>query len=293
MKNKFLNYILIILICLNLVITFEFFQFRTGKLEIYILDIGQGDSILIKTPENRWGLIDGGPDSAVLIEVDEVISPFTDTLEFMIFTHGDDDHIDGLNDLMRRYSVNYAFIHKVNKSTETYQESKNLILEKEIKNFGLFDANDFEVDGVEFNILWPEDGSVPYSAENVNNTSISVEIIYKDFEFIGMGDLEEKEELEAIKNVKSVSVDFLKVSHHGSNTSTSDELLSLMKPKVALISAAEDNKFGHPTKRVLELLEKFNIVIFRTDTNGRIKVSTNGSSAEIKAENKQVLLEDI
>jgi competence protein ComEC len=62
---------------------------------------------------------------------------------------------------------------------------------------------------------------------------------------------------------------------------------------VALISAAEDNKFGHPTKRVLELLEKFNIVIFRTDTNGRIKVSTNGSSAEIKAENKQVLLEDI
>lgn len=287
--KKYINLILILILIGNLFVFSELYNFHNIKhdqqLEIYFLNIGQGDSMLIKTPNGHWGLIDGGADSSVVRELDKILPVLTRKIEFAIFTHADDDHIDGLNYVMERYDLEYAFIHKVNKDTKTYNKTKSLIKSQDIKDFAIKDDDDFEVDGVNFNVIWPLEKQNVYEFNNINNSSISVEISYRNFSILSMGDIEKDLELEAIKNINSDEIDILKLSHHGSKTSTSEELLNITNPLIYIASAGRNNRFGHPHQEVLDLLDNEKLLITYEEDN--IKIITDGYSALLNSKNNK------
>ncbi|MEP7103527.1 MAG: MBL fold metallo-hydrolase [Candidatus Dojkabacteria bacterium] len=256
---------------------------RKGALEIDILNIGQGDSILIKTPNNHFGLIDGGRDSTVLGELSQVLPIGKTYLDFVIMTHPDADHIAGFIDVFKNYQVNKVFFNKADKSNEVITKIKDEIQEFNIKNYSIDMENDFTIDGIYFDFTWPQDHTKTYTFSNSNDMSASVLIKYEGYKFLTMGDLPSDYEEPSLKNlpVEDRDIDFLKVSHHGSKYSTNLEFLQEIKPEYSFISVGKDNTYGHPTEEVIDNLEKVNSKIFRTDKDGRITLNIRDGKAEI------------
>jgi competence protein ComEC len=274
MKNL-INIAIFLLIssCANLWINYSRIN---SQLEIYILDIGQGDAILIKTPENNLILVDGGKDKFILNELGKVLPYWANSIDVIIATHPDLDHIGGLYEVAEDYNVDTFFINRVHKDSETFSNLKIEASKKD--NYQINYLNDFEIDNLKFDIIWPEDLTTLSSLENINDTSISFKLSYNNFTFLSMGDLNDEFELKALQNCECEDIDVLKVSHHGSKTSTPQELLDTINPKISVIAVGMNNSYGHPHKGVVDRIEKNNSFIYRTDRDGRIKIITNGKN---------------
>ncbi len=289
MKN-IVNFVLIVLIALNLIVWINSISLLTASqlFEIQLLNIGQGDSILIKTPENKFGLIDAGIGNKVLRELDETLPQYFKEFEFIVITHPDADHAEGFIEVLKRFKVKNVFIEKVNKASKIYDEIKSLIKEKNITNYSIHDLNDFKINEVYFDVVWPFKETNTYTdIKEPNDTSIGLVINYKNFNMFTAGDLSYNFE-EAALNKTNYDVDILKVSHHGSLTSTSDKFLKLISPEVAVISVGENNRYGHPKKEILERLNNNNIKdVFRTDLSGRVSLVTDGVKLIIDTENSE------
>lgn len=262
--------------CINLYINYSSLN---NNLEIYILNIGQGDAILIKTPLNNYILIDGGKDKSVLGELSELFPYWAKSIDVVIATHPDLDHIGGIYEVSKNYDIDHFFINRVIKESNAFDNLK--LQAGNTLNYQVNYQNDFEIDGVIFDIIWPKDLNTLSSLENINDTSISMKISYKNFTFLTMGDLNDEFEIKALENCKCKDIDILKVSHHGSKTSTPEELLEITQPKISVISAGLNNSYGHPHKDILERIRKFNSAIYRTDLDGRIKIMTDGSWVKV------------
>ena len=249
----------------------------SGYLDIFILDVGQGDSILIKTPNNHWALIDSGRNTNAVNKIFSKL-PFTQqNFIFLMASHPDGDHIGGFNDLLRRYSSKIFFAFKSNKKNDLY---KNLIKKvSQINNAHLTYEDDFIVDGLEFNILWPTDNISTFKIENVNNASYGIELIMNNFSFVSLGDLEEEFELHAINDLISQDIDSFKISHHGSSTSSSIDVLEKLSPKTSFISSGKNNPYGHPSEKVINNLRAIKSKYFRTDEQGTIQIRTDGKNS--------------
>lgn len=275
----------ILLILSNLVVWGNVYSFENskGSFEFNVLDIGQGDAILIKTPNNHYGLIDTGRDFRILSELSQLL-PFGRTyLDFVILTHSDADHIGGIDDVLESYKVNSLFFNKNMKNNEVIENMKLKIQETNTKNYSIDMNNDFIFEGITFDVIWPQDFSNTYNIDNSNDISISLLIKYNNYKILSLGDLASEFEDIALTDIlpEDLDVDFLKVSHHGSRFSTSSLFLSKVKPEYSFISVGEDNSYGHPAKDVLENLKAVNSSIFRTDLDGRIKLSIRDNFAEI------------
>jgi competence protein ComEC len=255
------------------------------NLEIYFLNIGQGDSILIKTPDNRFGLIDAGDGTSITNELSSVLPSYFNGFDFILLTHPDADHVAGMIPVMKRYKVDKVFIEKVNKDTNVYKEINTIILSKHLNNFSLNSQTDFNIGEVKFDIVWPEPGLNTYTDfKDSNDTSISLVINYKDFSIFTAGDLPKTFEEKAISDSNYKDIDILKVGHHGSDTSTSENFMNMLHPKVSVISVGKKNRYGHPKQSVLRILENYKSDIYRTDMDGRVTISTDGNSATVKTE---------
>ncbi len=245
-----------------------------GYLDIYILDVGQGDSILIKTPKNHWAIIDAGRDRSSINEISNFM-PITNTeLVFLMASHPDGDHIGGMPDILSLFSPELTFIFKNSKETETFLELKDSL--ESLQNAHLTLEDDFKIEDISFNVIWPDENLNTYKIENVNNASYGLEIEFGDFTFLTMGDLESEYELRALGDVKSNDIDAFKLSHHGSQTSSSIEVLDKINPKVSFISSGENNPYGHPSPEVLDNLNQLNLSYYRTDIEGTIHIRTTG-----------------
>jgi len=282
--HKVLNLLIILAVSINFVLVSETGRFRNSLLEIYFLDIGQGDSILIKTPDNRYGLIDSGKGMKVLSELAEVMPRFNKVIDFVIATHPDADHIEGFMGVLKNYQIKNFFIGRTDKHNELYEEVKNLIFEKHIKNYSLESANDFSIDGLDFDLVWPDSTNSNKDLSITNETSISFIMKFHNFSVYSAGDLGKENELKSIHSSLE-TVDVLKVSHHGSNSSTSKEFLAKLLPKLSVISVGKGNSYGHPTPQVVENIESINSQILRTDESGRITIKTNGYKLWYSLEN--------
>lgn len=278
---------------LTCVLLWSNFQFKSslGYLDIYILNVGQGDSILIKSPNNHWALIDAGRDDMAYQEVVNKLPILSKQLAFVLSSHPDLDHFGGIQHVQNYYFTKYLFLEEdINKSDlyDTFLETAKV--DNSIEAF-LISENDFTFDNLSFDIIWPQDTKSIQSLDS-NDKSISLELIYKDFSFVTMGDLSKEFELEAIQDLKNTDIDFLKISHHGSKTSTSIELLESTKPEAAFISAGFNNSYGHPAKDVLNILEQFDTAIYRTDIQGTIHVQTDGDTfLRVRSENDNKWIE--
>jgi len=271
----------------------------TQDLEVDFLDVGQGDAILIKTPANQNILIDGGPDSAVIKRLSENLPWWDKTIDLMILTHPHDDHVNGLNDVIRRYNVKKILYTGVIHSSPGFLTWLELIRDRQIP-LVIIDRPQKIILGEEcyLDFLYPMESVLGKNVDNLNNSSIVAKLVYGQTSFLLMGDAEVEVEKELLnlapgpsplegeggtirqlaesRGEVNLQANVLKVGHHGSDTSSSQEFLEAIKPEITIIQVGADNDFGHPNLRILKRLERLGIKTFRTDLDGTIRVVSNG-----------------
>jgi competence protein ComEC len=250
-----------------------FFQLPDNKFHLYFFDVGQGDAVFIKTPENYQILIDGGPKNFVLEKLAKVM-PFMDkSLDLVILTHPHSDHIEGLVEVLKRYKIDSVLLTGVNDGSVAYEEFLKEIIDKNIRVIIAEKSGDFYAGSVFFNILYPFSSIANYDFKNLNDSSIALKIIYKNLSVLLTGDLQKEMEILIKNSGEDINSDIFKAGHHGSKTSNDSEFLKEVSPKFAVISVGRGNKFGHPNIETIDTFNKFAEKILRTDLNGTIEFS--------------------
>lgn len=246
-----------------------FFWLRDFEsMKVMFLDVGQGDAILISQGSNQV-LIDGGRSGKVVIDQLGRHMPFWDTtIELVVATHPDEDHIGGLVDVVRTYDVGAFVDTRMQSDTLAYQT-----LQQEKKNHDIVDVEAFYgmkimlPDTSVLEVEYPNISYVDYQSKDTNSTSIAIKLTTKSNEtFLFAGDLPSDEEYQ----LHVGHIDVLKASHHGSKYSSSNEFLDRITPEDIILSVGKDNRYGHPAAEVMQRFNDHHVRIFRTDMQGSI-----------------------
>ncbi|MBC7836348.1 MBL fold metallo-hydrolase [Acetobacteraceae bacterium] len=255
---------------------------KSGVLTVAVLTVGQGDSIYIQSPTGTEVVIDGGPDNSILRELPKVMRPFDRSLDAVIATHPDADHIAGFIDLLNRYSVKNFVEPGIAKDTVTAARLEEEITKNNIPRYKAVRGMTLDLGGgVQLRILSPDFEVSTLPESKANEGGIVAQLVYASTTMLLMADVSSKVEdhLVEIDGESAgfrIDSDILKVGHHGSRTSTDDELLDAVTPSVAIISVGAKNRYGHPTQDVLDRLSAHNVEVHRTDEEGTIKFISNG-----------------
>lgn len=259
-------------------------NFTPKNLRIYFIDVGQGDSSLIITPQNKTILIDGGGSVNSDFDVGKsTLIPYIldrgfTKIDIVIISHFDNDHVGGLLTLFEELKVKKVYISKQIEASKNYDKFLSLTEEKNIKVYEVTSGSRLHIEkNLYFDILWPNEKQI--STNVLNNNSIVCNLHYRKFSMLFTGDIEEIAENEIVqlysKNKNLLKADILKVAHHGSKSSSSEQFLSLVMPKVAVIGVGTGNSFGHPNLEILQRLESLKCRVFRTDLCGEIFIDVN------------------
>lgn len=243
-------------------------------LQVHFIDVGQGDSTLIITPDKKTVLIDAGDEQHSSRTTGYIKSQGIDKLDLVIATHPDADHIGGMDKVIKNFDIGMFSMPLVSKDTKQYKEIKKELKNKKLKNKPLYTGDGLSIGkDVKLQILSPQKNRT-YS--DTNEYSIVARLLYKEVSFLFMADATMENEIAIINDFDDIRADVLKLGHHGSSTSTSDYFLGKVNPSIGVISCGKNNKYGHPHKEVRNLLEKYNIMIFRTDEQGSIVLKSDG-----------------
>jgi len=276
LRRYFWLILLGILLVTNILVWLRVFvETPRHELVVSFLDVGQGDAIFIQAPSGNKVLIDGGPDKKVLRQLNNLLSFTSRKIDLAIESHPDSDHIGGLPDVVMRYDVSTLLTSGAVGTSGDYKE-----LEKEISDNTLREVRikkDMIVDlggGAKLEILSPVNNRKDLDS---NTSSIVARLTYGQTAFMMTGDVTKSIEDYLAKTLGGrLKSDVYKVSHHGSRESSSEMFLGFIHPTYAVISVGADNKYGHPHKEVLELLSRFNVQTFRTDSLGAITFVSDG-----------------
>ena len=279
---------LISLVVVVILIWTAVFVVPNDELQVSILDVGQGDAILIQKG-SRQIVIDGGPDpEKMCLELGEEM-PFWDrNIDLLVLTHPQDDHLAGLVEVLRRYNVKQVLESGLEYEISVYTEWLKLIEEKDVvctqARVGLrIDVGE----GTIIDVLHPSDEFMEDANPDVNDSSVVLRLTQGDISFLFTGDIEERAERSILhRNRDGLNVTVLKVAHHGSSSSTSERFLNVIEPQVAVISVGEGNRFGHPDARVMErLAERIgDDNIYLTSEHGTITFTTDGEKLWVETE---------
>lgn len=252
--------------------------------KVHMIDIGQGDSILIEAPEANV-LIDAGENGKGDEVLDYLKAHGVSTLDIVIGTHAHSDHIGGMDDVIKGINVKKVILPEMSENTipttKTYTSLLTAVMNKGLKITTAKVGDTYNLgDGAALQIVGPNG-----VFEDLNNTSVVCRLTYGENAFLFTGDCEVQAEA-AILQRKGITVaaDVLKVGHHGSDTSTSDEFLEAVAPEIALISVGTGNTYGHPVPSILEKLENRGIEIYRTDLAGSVVVTSDGKKLTVTTE---------
>ncbi|OGY86841.1 MAG: hypothetical protein A2233_05315 [Candidatus Kerfeldbacteria bacterium RIFOXYA2_FULL_38_24] len=272
---KKIIYSFIVLLFLILYPAWQWIPKTSSQLKIAVLNVGQGDSIYLRTPAGMDILIDGGPDRKVLSELGEVMPPYDHQIELVIATHGDSDHIAGLAELSEAYSVK-TLITNGDKKDTAFTQALSAWREQGVEVWPAYRGWHLELEqGITLDFLNP---NPPNLHKDTNDNSVVCVLSYQGFSALFMGDAPLGIEDELLKAGLLKHVDILKVGHHGSRTSTGSKFLQTLTPAIALISVGFQNKFGHPHAAPLLRLKNRGVNVFRTDLQGRIICQTDGQA---------------
>jgi competence protein ComEC len=258
------------------------------KLRVSFLDVGQGDAILIQTPNGQNILIDGGPDhQEINLELSEKL-PFWDrTIDLVVCTQPHADHVTGLIDVLRRYQVNQVLDPGVPHDSPVYQEWLGLIEDKGIE-YNIARAGQ-KIDlgnGIKLEVLNPPESLWVGTSDDVDNNGVVLRLSWGHVSFLFTADIGEEAEFELIGQRANLRSTVLKVAHHGSRTSTTPQFLAAVDPEVAVILVGRDNPFGHPSlevwQRLIDRLGEDNV--YRTDDDGTIEFISDGKTLWVKTD---------
>lgn len=268
-KCKIIICLLIVLILINFII-YIFPQ----KLRIFFIDVGQGDSTLIITPDIKTVLVDGGGSDSFDVGEKVLLPYLLDRrilkVDYVLISHFDTDHCGGILTIMEKVKVKNIIISEQAEHSENYERFKKLMIHKKIRLIEVKKGDKIKIGRYsEFKILFPT--SRLLSENPLNNNSIVAQFNYNNFKMLFTGDIEKLAEQQILKTEKAeIRADILKVAHHGSKTSSIPEFIKAVKPKIALIGVGKNNTFGHPNQQTIKNLENIKCRIYRTDLQGEI-----------------------
>jgi competence protein ComEC len=245
-----------------------------ARLEVTVLDVGQGDAILIETPNGTDILVDGGPGRAVLRGLGHELAWHDRSIELMILTHPQADHFTGLLDVLNRYDVRRVVAGPGEEQSLGYATWQSAIEAEgaaiEVPRAGTtFDLGD----GVQLEVLGPL-ADMATDAE-LNNTSLVLRLVWGDVSFLLTGDIEAAAEQSFVESGMDLRSTVFKVPHHGSKTSSSEAFLDAVQPSIAVVSAGQGNQFGHPAEEVVDRLREV-AVVATTSEVGAVRFETDG-----------------
>ncbi len=247
-------------------------ELQNAGLEIHYLDVGQGDATLILC-EGHAMLIDAGNnDMGTTVQL-YLKRQGIKTLDYLIGTHPDADHIGGLDVVLSKFDCDVVMMPDVQRDNATYRDVIETMAYRRYENTVPVLGRQYRLGGAVFTIVAP-DGSYE---EEYNNTSIGILLEYGQKRFLFVGDAESAAEQKMLKSGLDIHADVLKIGHHGSSDSTSQEFLDAVNPTYAVISCGKNNDYGHPHERTLKTLKKRDISMYRTDEQGGIVLQSDGS----------------
>jgi len=282
--KKTAHIIVISLVVCNIISwSFLFFQ-KDNFFKVVFFDVGQGDGMFIETPDKRQIVIDGGPDYNLMAEKISQVIPFWDKeLDVVILTHCDSDHMNGLFGVLEKYKVKNVLWTGIEKEEngEKIANWKNMLEREKVEGAEIFlvqSGDGLTGEDIKMDFIWPEGILEKVSKNDSNNNSLVSKLCYAESCFLFMGDVSFSEEKELIN--KNIKADVLKVSHHGSKYASSNEFLTAVSPKLAVIEVGK-NSYGHPDLGTVGRLESFGAKVIRTDIKGDITVFSDGNDYKI------------
>lgn len=243
------------------------------KLKVSFIDVGQADCILVEA-DGHFMLIDAGnrddaEDLIAYLEGEEV-----EKLEYVIATHPHEDHIGSMDKVIKGFDIGKMIMPEIVHTSRVFEDMLDAIEEKGLKITKAKPKDTYQLGDAEFTILSP----VQDYGDNLNNWSVGIKLIYGGNSFVMVGDAEALAEQDIIASGIDIKADVLKVGHHGSNSSSSDEFLEAVAPDYAVIQCGKDNSYGHPHKEVIKKLEDRKISLYRTDLQGTIIAYSDGKT---------------
>jgi competence protein ComEC len=281
-----------------------------GRLHIDFLDVGQGDSALIRFPNGETLLVDGGgkrnfnqksnenedeetenfePDAQTIGE--RVVSNFLwnkgySQIDYILATHADADHIQGLNDIAKNFRVRAAMFGRTPLKNAEFDALYSTLQKRSIETVTLRRGDVLEFGTVKIEVLYPESDKSEKAASD-NNHSLVLRVSFGSRKFLLTGDIEKETERELLNTPEFLQSDVIKVAHHGSRTSSTGDFIDSTQAKFAIISVGRDSPFGHPHEEVVNRWKNAGAEVLTTGENGTISVSTDGRDLEIETFNKE------
>lgn len=258
----------------------------SGLLQVHIIDVGQGEAILVQAPGGQNMLVDGGERS---VETTDQLVRYLRTkgvkkIDILVATHPHSDHIGGLPTVMKTFPIGAVYDSGKPATSNIYTTFLNLVEEKKIPYYLARRGKSIKfAKGLDVQVLNP---TSDVDRENVNNASIVIRLTYGKVSFLLTGDVEAEVENQLVKAGYRLQADVLKVGHHGSDSSTSAAFLDQVKPRYALISVGTGNSYGHPHKRTMDKLKKRQIQTYMTKDQGNLVMTTDGNTLSIKTSKK-------
>ncbi|OHA46231.1 MAG: hypothetical protein A3B75_03040 [Candidatus Terrybacteria bacterium RIFCSPHIGHO2_02_FULL_43_14] len=279
MLDKKLKFITLALAVLVACLAYAVLVSRSDYLKVDFFDVGQGDSAFIETPSGWQVLIDGGPDSTVVSKLGQVMPAWDRSLDVVVATHPEADHIAGLIEVLKNYKVDYVVETGMAKDTEVSRAWAEAV-----KNEG---AKVIYADGPKrvlfgqdayMDLLWPLTNHKDEVNPKPNNFAVVSKLHYGQRIFLFTADIERWTEQQIISRGINVKSDVLKIGHHGSKTSSSEVFLGIVDQQTAVISVGKNNKYGHPNTSVLQRLSASDALVLRTDKEGDIILRSDGKN---------------
>ncbi|ADZ19997.1 competence protein ComEC [Clostridium acetobutylicum] len=250
-----------------------------NNLKVHYIDVGQGDSELIQCGGKNM-LIDTGTNESTSNLMSYLKNQNVQKIDYLVLTHPHEDHIGGADEVINNFNIGTIYMPNVATNTQTYKDVIQAMRNKGLTATNPVVGSTFKVGSANCIVYGP----INTNSENLNTYSIVIKLTYGNNKFMFTGDAQSSNEQDMINAGFDLSADVLKVGHHGSHTSSSQDFLNAVNPKYAVISCGLGNDYGHPHKVTMDKLEAMNIPVYRTDENGTIVCTSDGNNISFNCE---------
>jgi len=273
----------------GLILLFHFLvSLPDGKLHIIVCDVGQGDATYIRFADGSDMLVDGGPNDKVLSCLGKYM-PFWDrSIDVVLLTHAEYDHIQGLLSVVKRYKVGYFVRSAVSQDNEDYRSLLAYIHNHQVQEKMVMSGQSIRIGRATVSVVWPSAEQIAamsgpgaqvlgHSTESVNEGSVVFWLRYGSFDALFPGDVSlSLSATHGVKQLADNTVELLKVPHHGSKFGMDKAFIGWLKPSLAIVSVSNNNTYGHPSAEIQTLLADEQVKLLRTDEKGNIEIMSDG-----------------